>query len=163
MNLIQKVENRILMIRGEKVMMDADLARLYGVSAKSLKQAVRRNQERFPADFMFELTWEETRTALRSQIVTLKRGQHHKYRPYAFTEHGVAMLSSVLRSERAIRVNIEIIRIFVKQRRMVESHAGLVRKINALQRKYDEQFRVVFDAIRELMQPLKPRIGFQRP
>ena len=162
MNLIERVEHRILLFRGEKVMMDSDLAGLYGVSVKSLKQAVRRNPERFPADFMFELTWLETRAALRSQSVTLKRGRHQKFRPYVFTEQGVAMLSSVLRSERAIRVNIEIMRIFVKHRKMVESHAGLVRKINALERKYDEQFRAVFDAIRELMQPVKPRIGFQR-
>jgi hypothetical protein len=163
MNLIQEVENRILVVRGEKVIMDTDLAMLYGVSAKALKQAVRRNRERFPADFMFELTWEESRAALRSQIVTIKRGEHLKYRSYAFTEQGVAMLSSVLRSERAIRVNIEIVRTFVRQRKMIETHADLARKINSLERKYDAQFKGVFDAIRELMESSKGRIGFHRP
>jgi len=162
-NLIQKVEHRILTVRGENVMADADLAMLYGVSAKGLKQAVRRNRERFPADFMFELTWDETKAALRSHTVTLKRGGHLKYRPYVFTEQGVAMLSSVLRSERAIRANIEIMRIFVRQRRMMETHAELVRKIRAMEKKYDERFRVVFDAIRDLMEPLKAPIGFHRP
>ena len=163
MNLLHRIETRILMVRGERVMMDVDLAALYRVGTKALKQAVRRNRERFPADFMFELTWEEAGTGPRSQSVTLNRGGNLKFRPYAFTEQGVAMLSSVLRSERAIRVNIEIMRTFVKQRRMMESHMGLARKINALERRYDEQFRVVFDAIRGLMQPPKPPIGFHRP
>lgn len=162
MNLVQRIEHRILMVRGEKVMMDSDLAMLYGVSVKALKQAVRRNRERFPADFMFELTWEETQAASRSQIVTMKRGENLKYRSYAFTEQGVAMLSSVLRSERAIRVNVEVMRTFVKQRRMMEGHADLVRKIRAMEKKYDARFKAVFDAIGELMEPSRSRIGFHR-
>ena len=163
MNLVQRVEHRILIVRGENVMLDSDLAVLYGVSAKSIKQAVRRNLDRFPADFMFELTWEEARAASRSQSVTLKRGENIKFRPYAFTEHGVAMLSSVLRSKRAIRVNIEIVRTFVRQRRMMETHADLVRRINSLERKYDARFKAVFDAIRGLMEPARARIGFHSP
>ena len=142
-----------------------DLAKLYGVSAKVLNQAVRRNASRFPADFMFQLTGEEA-AALRSQFVTLKtgRGQHRKYRPYAFTEQGVAMLSSVLHSERAIRVNIAIMRAFVQLREMIGSNKGLARRLNELEKKYDSQFRVVFEAIRELMaepEPKVKRIGFK--
>jgi phage regulator Rha-like protein len=130
-----------------------------------LNQAVRRNTSRFPADFMFQLTEEEA-TALRSQIVTLKtgRGQHRKYRPYAFTEQGVAMLSSVLHSERAIQVNIAIMRAFVQLREMIGSNKGLARRLNELEKKYDSQFRVVFEAIRELMaepEPKVKRIGFK--
>jgi len=143
-------------------MLGSDLADLYGVETRVLNQAVRRNAERFPKDFMFQLSWEET-SALRSQIVTLKRGQHRKYRPYAFTEQGVAMLSSVLNSPRAIRVNIEIMRAFVRLRQMLAAHADLARKLDGLERKYDRQFRIVFDAIRELMSPPEPkrkRIGF---
>lgn len=143
-------------------MLGSDLADLYGVETRVLNQAVRRNAERFPKDFMFQLSWEET-SALRSQIVTLKRGQHRKYRPYAFTEQGVAMLSSVLNSPRAVRVNIEIMRAFVRLRQMLAAHADLARKHDDLERKYDRQFRIVFDAIRELMSPPEPkrkRIGF---
>jgi phage regulator Rha-like protein len=130
-----------------------------------LNQAVRRNASRFPADFMFQLTGEEA-TALRSQFVTLKtgRGQHRKYRPYAFTEQGVAMLSSVLHSERAIQVNIAIMRAFVQLREMIGSNKGLARRLNELEKKYDSQFRVVFEAIRELMaepEPKVKRIGFK--
>lgn len=143
-------------------MPDADLADLYGVETRTLVQAVRRNMDRFPADFMFQLTKQEF-DDLRSQIVTSNRGGR-RYPPYAFTEQGVAMLSSVLRSERAIRVNIEIMRAFVELRRMPASHADLARKLSALEKKYDEQFKMVFDAIRELMAPPDPgkkrRIGF---
>jgi hypothetical protein len=146
-------------------MLDTDLAKLYGVPAKVLNQAVKRNASRFPADFMFQLTGEEA-TALRSQFVTLKtgRGQHRKYRPYAFTEQGVAMLSSVLHSERAIQVNIAIMRAFVQLREMIGSNKGLARRLNELEMKYDSQFRVVFEAIRELMAEPEPkvnRIGFK--
>jgi phage regulator Rha-like protein len=146
-------------------MLDTDLAELYGVPAKVLNQAVRRNATRFPADFMFQLTGEEA-TALRSQFVTLKtgRGQHRKYRPYAFTEQGVAMLSSVLHSERAIQVNIAIMRAFVQLREMIGSNKGLARRLNELEKKYDSQFRVVFEAIRELMaepESKVKRIGFK--
>ena len=162
---IERITQAILLIRGHKVMLDEALATLYEVEIKVLNQAVKRNADRFPADFMFQLTAEET-ALLRSQFVTLKTGtgRHRKYRPYAFTEQGVAMLSSVLRSERAVRVNIEIMRAFVQLRQMLSSHADLARKLEALEAKYDAQFKVVFDAIRELMTPPDPpgkrRIGF---
>ena len=162
MTSLERIEHRILTLRGERVMLDLDLAELYRVPTKVLKQAVRRNIERFPADFMFELTWEESKQSLRSQSVTLKRGQHVKYRSCAFTEQGVAMLSSVLRSDRAIRVNIEIMRAFVKLRQLLAHHADLVRRVNALERKYDGRFKLVFEAIRKLMEPPKGRIGFHR-
>ena len=145
-------------------MLDHDLADLYGVASKALNQAVARNIERFPEDFMFQLTKEEY-GILRSQFVTLRsgHGQHRKYLPYAFTEQGVAMLSSVLRSPRAVGVNIEIMRAFVRLRQLLHENAELARKLDALEAKYDQQFRVVFDAIRELMEPpgtAKKRIGF---
>jgi len=161
----ERITQAILLIRGHKVMLDEALAALYAVEIKVLNQAVRRNADRFPADFMFQLTAEET-AFLRSQIVTLKggRGQHRKYHPYAFTEQGIAMLSSVLRSKRAVRVNIEIMRAFVQLRQMLSSHADLARKLAALEKRYDAQFKVVFDAIRELTAPpelpKKRRIGF---
>jgi phage regulator Rha-like protein len=162
---IERIEQTILLIRRHRVMVDTDLAKLYGVPAKVLNQAVRRNASRFPADFRFQLTGEEA-TALRSQFVTLKigRGQHRKYRPYAFTEQGVAMLSSVLHSERAIQVNIAIMRAFVELREIISSNKGLARRLNELEKKYDSQFRVVFEAIRELMtEPVlkTKRIGFK--
>lgn len=162
---IDAIQNRILLIRGQRVMMDYDLADLYEVEAKALNQAVKRNLDRFPEDFMFQLTAEES-ARLRSQIVTLKtgRGQHRKYLPYAFTEQGVSMLSSVLRSKRAVMVNVEIMRAFVRLRQMLASNVTLARKLAALEKKYDAQFKVVFDAIRELMAPLDPKkkrpIGF---
>jgi hypothetical protein len=162
---VETIEHAILTVRGYRVMLDADLAALYGVKTKVLNQAVNRNIGRFPADFMFQLTEEET-VCLRSQIVTLKRGrgQHRKYLPYVFTEQGVAMLSSVLKTERAVRVNVEIMRAFVRLRRMLASNADLARKLVELERKYDAQFKVVFEAIRELMAtPESPRrsIGFR--
>jgi hypothetical protein len=162
---IERITRAILLIRGQKVMLDEALATLYAVEVKALNQAVRRNGERFPADFMFQLTAEEA-ARLRSQIVTLEtgRGKYSKYLPYAFTEQGVAMLSSVLRSKRAVRVNIEIMRAFVQLRQLLSSHADLARKLAALEKKYDAQFKVVFDAIRELTVPPEPskkgRIGF---
>lgn len=146
-------------------MLDSDLAALYGVETKALNRAVRRNLERFPDGFMFQLTEGEDRS-LRRQIGTLNlaRGQHRKYRPMAFTEQGVAMLSSVLRSSRAIQVNIAIMKTFVKLRELLSSHRDLLQKLEALERKYDAQFRAVFDAIRELVtpptQPPRRRIGF---
>src|SRR5262245_45172154 len=159
---LERITQAILLMRGHKVMLDQDLAYLYGVATKVLNQAVRRNRSRFPEDFMFQLTREEA-SLLRSQIVTLEFRQI-RHLPYAFTEQGVAMLSSVLRSERAVRVNIEIMRAFVQLRLLLSSHADLARKIEALERKYDAQFNVVFDAIRELMTPPEPaakrRIGF---
>lgn len=154
-----RIEKAIYLIRGEKVILDRDLAVLYGVSTKAFNQAVKRHTERFPPDFMFQLTLEETRAwwlevtanRLRSQTVTLKRGQHLKHRPYAFTEHGILMLSSVLNSERAIQVNIEIMRSFVKLRQMLASNATLSRRLDELESKYDRQFKVVLDAIRRLV------------
>jgi hypothetical protein len=167
----QPIEWRILLVRGQRVMLDADLASLYGVEVKVLNQAVKRNAERFPADFMFQLTREET-TALRSQIVTLDnpsgrlrgRGRYAKYLPHAFTEQGVAMLSSVLKSGQAVQVNVEIMRAFVRLRAMIGHNRELARRLDALESKYDRQFKVIFDAIRELMTPPGPppkrRIGF---
>lgn len=152
-------------------MLDTELARLYAVEVKALNQAVKRNAERFPVDFMFQLTRGEA-AALRSQIVTLDvavrrpggRGRYAKYLPYAFTEQGVAMLSSVLKSRRAAQVNVEVMRAFVRLRGMISHNRELARRINALESKYDRQFKVVFDAIRELMTPPptppKRRIGF---
>jgi hypothetical protein len=154
-------------VRGHNVMIDSDLAGLYHVDVKALNQAVKRNRGRFPADFMFQLDSREA-AALRSQIVTAKGGRGgRRTRPYAFTEQGVAMLSSVLRSRRAIRVNIEIMRAFVQLRRALAAHRELAMKIDALEQKYDETFREVFEAIRVLMGPpqLPPRrrIGFSGP
>lgn len=163
----ENIEQKILLIRGHKVILDSDLAALYGVETRVLNQAVRRNIQRFPDDFMFELNVTEYE-ALRSQIVILKkgRGQHRKYLPYAFTEQGVAMLSSVLNSERAIEVNILIMRSFVKLREMISSHKDLSKKLENLEKKYDSQFKMVFDAIRQLMVPAESKkkraIGFGR-
>ncbi len=158
-----RIQNYILLIRDEKVMLDADLAALYGVETRALVQAVKRNRKRFPSDFMFQLSKKELVT-LRSQTVTSSEWGGRRYPPYAFTEQGVAMLSGVLKSARAVRVNIEIMRAFVKLRLMLASDAELARKLASLERKYDRQFKVVFDAIRELMAPPEParrRIGFR--
>jgi len=162
--LATKVENRILLIRGHKVMVDADLAQLYGVPTKVLSRAVGRNLDRFPPDFMFRLTHEET-TNLRCQIGTSSWGGR-RYLPCVFTEQGVAMLSSVLRSPRAVAVNIEIMRAFVRLRQLLNTHKDLARRLDELEGKYDSQFRVVFDAIRQLMAPPEPKrrqIGFRPP
>jgi phage regulator Rha-like protein len=165
--LVETIEKKIYLIRGHKVMLDSDLAEMYGVATKVLLQAVKRNLNRFPGDFMFQLNNLDV-AALRSQIVTLKsgRGQHRKYLPYVFTEQGVAMLSSVINSERAVQVNVAIMRAFVKLREMIASHRDLAKKLDDLEKKYDTQFRVVFDAIRELMSPktkmAKGKIGFRR-
>ena len=159
----ERIARAILVVRGQKVLLDADLATLYVVPTKALNQAVRRNLERFPPDFMFQLTSEECRD-LKSQIVTSSGHGGRRKRPIAFTEQGVAMLSSVLRSPRAVAVNVEIMRAFVELRRMFESNVGLARKLDALERKYDGQFKTVFEAIRQLMAPPnRPRrkIGFK--
>jgi hypothetical protein len=159
----ERIEQRILLIRGQKVMLDADLAGLYGVSTKRFNEQIRRNPNRFPSDFMFRLSKSEFK-ALRSQFATSSSWGGRRYAPLAFTEQGVAMLSSVLRSERAVQVNIAIMRAFVKLRGILASHADLARKLNEMEKRYDAQFRVVFDAIRELMAPpAKPRrrIGFE--
>jgi hypothetical protein len=158
----ERITRAILLIRGQKVILDSDLAALYGVQTKELNRAVKRNLERFPHDFMFQLTSDEV-DRLRCQIGTSNRGGR-RYSPYAFTEQGVAMLSSVLHSKRAVRVNIEIMRAFVQLRQLLSTHVDLARKLATLESKYDAQFKVVFDAIRELMAPLEPpgkrRIGF---
>lgn len=162
---IGKIEKVIYVIRGEKVMLDRDLADLYEVQTKALNQAVRRNSDRFPADFMFQLTEKEVVELNRSQFVTgSQKHRDPRSRPHAFTEQGVAMLSSVLRSKRAIAVNIEIMRAFVKLRELFTSNAELARRLDELESKYDKQFRVVFTAIRQLMtRPIrKPKeIGFR--
>lgn len=160
-----RIEKAILLVRQQKVMLDSDLAALYGVETRVLVQAVKRNIERFPYDFMFQLNREEARL-LRSQTVTLEmgRGRYSKYPPYAFTEQGVAMLSSVLRSPRAVQVNIEIMRAFIRLRQILASHAELARKLDEMEKKYDAQFQEVFEAIRQLMIPPEPKrrsIGFQ--
>jgi len=144
----ETIEGKILLIRGKKVILDRDLAVLYEVQTKVLKQAVRRNAKRFPDDFMFELTTKEFEN-WRSQFVTSKSDKMGlRYKPMAFTEQGVAMLSSVLNSERAIQVNIQIIRTFTKLREMLATHKDLQKKIVAMEGKYDKQFKVVFDALR---------------
>jgi hypothetical protein len=162
---LTKVERRIFLVRGQKVMLDFDLAELYGAETRALKQAVRRNFDRFPGDFMFELSAAEIKN-LVSQTVIPTRGKLGGATPMAFTEQGVAMLSSVLRSSRAVQVNIAIMRTFVRLREMLLSNAELARKLAALENKYDVQFKVVFDAIRELMLPPDPpprKIGFHPP
>ena len=160
---LREVDRRIILLRGQSVILDFDLAELYAVETRALKQAVRRNRDRFPADFMFELTASETEQ-LVSQFVIPTRRKLGGAIPMAFTEEGVAMLSSVLRSRRAVHVNIAIMRAFVQLRAMLMSNADLGRKLLALEKKYDAQFKIVFDAIRELMEapppPPKPRIGF---
>ena len=159
---VERITRAILLIRGQKVMLDTVLAELYGVETGALNRAVKRNIGRFPGDFMFKLAADES-ARLRCQIGISKRGGR-RYQPHAFTEQGVAMLSSVLHSERAVRVNIEIMRAFVQLRQLLSSHADLARKLAALEKKYDAQFKIVFDAIRELMAtpepPRKRRIGF---
>jgi hypothetical protein len=154
------IEDTILLIRGKRVILDHDLARLYGVATKVLNQAVKRNLDRFPEDFMFQLTKAETEECqrlkrLRSQIVTLKkaRGTHIKYQPYAFIEHGILMLSSVLKSPRAVQVNIQIMRTFVRLRQMLASNEILIERLNELEENYDAKFKIVFRAIRQLMNP----------
>jgi len=165
----ERIASSIQLLRGQKVLLDSDLAELYDVEPKVLLQAVRRNSKRFPADFMFELTegeWE----SLRSQFVTLKigRGQHRKYRPHAFTEQGVAMLSSVLRSDRAIAVNIQIMRTFVRMRELIDSNRELSNRLDEIEMRFgsrldanDEAIAAVLSAIRSLMNPPRSRpIGF---
>ena len=170
---IERIESKIYLIRGQRVMLNFDLAALYGVETRALNQAVLRNIDRFPQDFMFQLTWEELKS-LRSQYVILKnavgesgkRGRHIKYLPYAFTEQGVAMLSSILRSKRAIHVNIAIMRVFVRFKQILATHKKLAAKLNRLEQKiekHDVEIQSIFNAIRKLMAiPIKPKskIGF---
>ena len=159
------LERRIYLIRGHKVILDRDLAELYGVPTKRLNEQVTRNINRFPGDFMFQLGYDEAEV-LRSQIATSKEGRGgRRYLPHVFTEHGVAMLSSVLRSERAAQVNIAIMRAFVHLRQLLATHEELARKLDAMEHRYDAQFKVVFDVIRKLMEPPpeepKRPIGFK--
>ena len=160
----ERIERRVLRMRGQSVMLDHDLATLYGVNAKALNQAVKRNRDRFPPDFMFRLTAKETRI-LRSQIVTSRSGHGgRRHAPYVFTELGVAMLSSVLRSELAICTNIQIMRAFVRLRRLIEARGDLTDRLDELEEKYDRKFVTVFDEIRKLMAPARStqaRIGFR--
>ncbi len=158
----ERIDRCIYLVRGQKVLLSHDLAMLYDVEHRTLNQAVRRNISRFPADFMFQLSMEEV-SILKSQIVISSWGGARS-RPYAFTEQGVAMLSSVLNSERAVQVNIEIMRAFVRLREFLTTHSELKGKLESLEKKYDQQFKVVFDAIRELMKPPSKstrRIGFK--
>lgn len=165
----EKIEQTILLIRGHKIMLDMDLARLYQVKTFRLNEAVRRNSSRFPEDFMFQLTENEKREVIANcdHLKSLKFSPHL---PRAFTEQGVAMLSSVLRSEKAIRVNIEIMRTFVRLKKLLASHVELAKKIDDLEKKYDHQFKIVFDTLRQMLTPparpaLPPKpkgpIGFQ--
>ncbi len=163
---VEVIATRIREIRGKRVILGRDLAKLYGVAAKALNQAVKRNIKRFPSDFMFQISWEEVKSS-RSQFVTLKHGQNIKYLPCAFTEQGVAMLSSVLNSERAIQVNILIMRAFTKLREILLTHKELAVKIEALEKKYaehDETIKGIFEAIKRLLElPAKKKriIGFE--
>ena len=159
---IERIERAIIVVRGEKVMLDSELAEIYGVETKILNQAVKRNASRFPSDFMFQMTHVELAN-LRSQIVTSSLYGGRRYLPYAFTEHGALMLANVLNSERAAQTSVQVVRAFVKLRQMLASNAELARKLAAMEKKYDAQFKVVFDAIRQLMSPPeKPKreIGF---
>jgi len=160
---VERILHSIHVFRGERVLLDADLAALYEVETRALVQAVKRNLQRFPDDFMFQLSEREW-ADLKSQSVISSSWGGRRTAPYAFTELGVAMLSSVLNSERAIQANISIMRAFTQLRGMLAAHADLARKMEALERKYDGQFRVVFEAIRDLMTPPTPAkkpIGFR--
>ena len=176
---VERTDNAIIEIRGREVMLSHDLAALYGVSTKVFNQAVKRNAERFPPDFMFQLTWEEAEasrsrivtlndSALRPQNATLKRGSNIKYRPLAFTEHGAVMAASVLNTERAVEVSVFVVRAFVRLSRAAADQRRLALKLAELETRlasHDKNFQVVFDALRKLMQPLEPqprkrRIGF---
>jgi hypothetical protein len=160
---IARIQRTIFRLRGHNVILDADLGALYDVETKALIRAVKRNRDRFPTDFMFQLSRREF-VNLRSQFGTSSLWGGRRHRPYAFTEQGVAMLSGVLHSPRAVRVNVEIMRAFVRLRQILETNANLTRRLDALEKRYDARFKMVFDAIRELMAPpvIKPkRIGFR--
>ena len=159
----EAVERKILLIRAKRVILDVDLAELYGVTTKVFNQAVKRNIDRFPPDFMFQLTEDEAER-LRSQIVTSKPGRGgRRYSPYVFTEHGIIMAASVLNSQRAIDASVYVVRAFVKLREMISTHKDLARKLNELEKKYDGQFQIVFEAIRQIIEveeKPKRKIGF---
>jgi hypothetical protein len=161
---VEMIERKILLIRGEKVMLDADLAALHGVTTKRLNEQVKRNLERFPNDFMFQLT-EEEKAEVVANCDHLKRLKFSPALPYAFTEHGAIMLASVLNSPIAVQTSVLVVRAFVKLREMLATHKDLAKKLDKMEKKYDMQFKVVFDAIRELMRPPEPKrskIGFRR-
>lgn len=161
-----KITEKIHLIRGQKVMLDRDLAELYGVETKALKRAVRRNMDRFPADFMFELT-EEEELNLRYQFGTLRHGEHSKYLSFAFTEHGILMLANVLRSPQAIAVSIHIIRVFTRMREIMLSHKDILQKLEQLERKvldHDQDIAAIFEYVKQLLQPPagpRPQIGYK--
>lgn len=160
---LERIEKRILVFRGHKVMLDVDLASLYGVTTKRLNEQVKRNRNRFPEDFTFRLTAEE-KAEVVAKCDHLQRLKFSPTLPYAFTEHGALMLASVLNSPTAIHASIQIVRVFIRLRAALASDKGLRRRLGALEKKYDSQFKVVFDAIRKLMEPTappKPRIGFR--
>jgi hypothetical protein len=160
---IERIEKQIFLLRGQKVMLSTDLAELYEVEPRVLVQAVKRNSERFPDDFMFQLTSAEFKI-LKSQFVISSWGGLRRAAPYAFTEQGVAMLSIILRSKRAVQVNIAIMRTFVRLRELMATHKDLARKLEMMEKKYDAQFKIVFDAIRQLMaapEPKEKKIGFR--
>jgi len=161
----ESIEQVILLVRAQKVILDDDLSRLYGVTTKRLNEQIKRNLKRFPSDFMFQLNLQEVR-GLRSHFATLKsgRGRHRKYLPYAFTEHGAIMAANVLNSPRAIEASVYVVRAFVRLRELIASNKELAKRLDELEKKYDSQLKVVFDAIRELVSPTEPpatrRIGF---
>jgi len=164
---MERVQERILLIRGQRVILDRDLAELYGVSTKRLNEQVRRNAERFPADFMFRLTQQEAERLNRSQFATgSQKHRDPRFQPFAFTEHGAIMAANVLNSRRAVTMSVNVVRAFVRLRQMLASHKELARRLEELELRYDAQFKVVFDAIRELMdqqsapEPEEPKIGF---
>jgi hypothetical protein len=160
---VERIERAIFLVRGQKVMLDVDLAKLYASSTKRLNEQVKRNRDRFPNDFMFRLSKDEW-DCLRSQIATSKTGRGgRRVPPYAFTEHGAIMAANVLNSPRAVQASIQVVRAFIRLRELLTSHKDLARRLDALEQKYDGQFRVVFDAIRKLMtppEPKVPRMGF---
>ena len=160
----ERIERRILVVRGEKVLLDSDLAELDGVTTKRLNEQVKRNRDRFPPDFMFQLTNQEV-TILRSQFATSSVHGGRRYAPYVFTEHGAIMAANVLSSERAIQVSIYVVRTFIALRQYAASHQFLSRRLDQMEKKYDHQFKVVFDAIRQMIEPPTkdtPRIGFTK-
>jgi len=160
---VEKIETKIFQIRGKRVMLDKDLALLYGVKPIALRQQVKRNLERFPDDFMFQLTDDEVKIMVSQNVIPSIQSLGG-YLPYAFTEQGVAMLSSVLRSRRAVLVNIQIMRAFVNLKRLALTYVELKRKIDSIEKKYDKQFAIVFQAIKQLLEPPikpKPTIGFR--
>ena len=166
---VEQIQDRIFLVRGHRVMLDRDLAEVYGVSTGRLNEQVRRNRKRFPADFLFQLTLAEAGEvqASRSQNAILKRGQNIKFAPFAFTEHGAVMLASVLNSPIAVEASIHVVRAFIQLRGVLSEHRELSRRLDDLERRHDSQFKAVFDAIRQLMTPPPEapmgRIGFHRP